>query len=230
MISKELAEAIRSVVEQMKHERYYRMYLDMLSEDSAGVNRDGDDDGEWITVNGARVHLNENGEADKGPSAVKQEINKGSSSKGKKGGSSGEKKNGSGKGSGNGSSKGGGSSKSSKESSFTSVEDAIKAFSSEKSVDASRLKNLSRSEIGKALDDAPEGSEIKGVVNKIGPYKGVELIIRKRGGYVQNYHARGPIEKTRDSWWEWGADKDDWIDSKLSDIFSGKSQYYELKK
>lgn len=230
MISKELAEAIRSVVEQMKHERYYRMYLDMLAEDSTGVNRDGDDDGKWITVNGARVHLNENGEADKGPSAVKQEINKGSSSKGKKGGSSEEKKSGSGKGSGNGSSKGGGSSKSSKSSPIKSAEELVKAFSSEKSVDASRMKNLSRSELDKALEDAPEGSEIKGIVNKIGPYKGAELIIRKRGGLVQNYYSRLAFEKNRESWWEWEGYKDDWIDSKLSKIFSGESEYYELKK
>lgn len=38
---------------------------------------DENDKGEWITVNGTHIHLTESGEADKGPSDVKQTINKG---------------------------------------------------------------------------------------------------------------------------------------------------------
>ncbi len=49
-------------------EYYYALYLHML-------RMDAEDEGRWITVNGTHIHLNEEGEADKGPNEVKQVIN-----------------------------------------------------------------------------------------------------------------------------------------------------------
>ena len=65
------------------------------TKDGRCIRVDADDDGKWITLpNGAHVHLNEGGDVDKGPKAVKEAFNdnsSGSKKSSKKSGSGGNK-------------------------------------------------------------------------------------------------------------------------------------------
>ena len=70
---KQYTQYIMGVVDKIKENYHYRMYLGMLGKSRHTANLD-DDDGSWITVNGTPVHLNNSGAIDKGPAGVKNNF------------------------------------------------------------------------------------------------------------------------------------------------------------
>lgn len=115
---------------------------------------------------------------------------------------------------------------------YSSAEDALKAFSSgKKSVDCKDLRNLSKEDRHRVLDEAPSGSKITGVVSKSGPYAGTPVVIEKTGGYGMAHGTLGGgTSKNYSNDWYIGGSKALTPRKTIREILEGSNKYYELKK
>lgn len=95
----------------------------------------------------------------------------------------------------------------------------------------SKFSGMSKEDRNRALDEAPEGSKILGVVVKNGPYKGSEVTIEKRSGYGMPFTSiAGTTEKHYENYWTIEGEKDPTIKATIRQILDGSNKYYELKK
>ena len=99
-------------------------------------------------------------------------------------------------------------------------------FTKSKTAKVSAFKNMSSEERQKALEDAPVGATIKGVVVKSGPYKGNEVIIEKHEEVRPNYAVPG--FDIREKVWKSGGSTDNYIARTIRTICEGTNKYYEI--
>ena len=118
-----------------------------------------------------------------------------------------------------------------KTSGYSSADEVLKAFSKGTAVDCKDLRNLSKEDRNKALDEAPPGSRITGVVSKSGPYAGTDTIIEKQGGYgFSHATAAGTSQKDYSTNWYFNGAKNTTPRRTIREIMEGTNKYYELKK
>ena len=103
-------------------------------------------------------------------------------------------------------------------------------FASDTDIDAEELKGLSREQIEQILDEAPVGTKVLHIRNLKNRFN-MDVYIEKKSAYEANYYQGmgTPLDfKDEDTFWEFGAYKDAYIDDTIYKAVNGMNKYYGL--
>ena len=89
----------------------------------------------------------------------------------------------------------------------------------------SDLRSMSKEDLKKFLDDAPAGTEIKGLCSK---RTGNELVVKKHEGYKAVYGGIGAGTRIKESYWQVDGSPDHYISVTIREAINGTSKYYKV--